>query len=72
MSHEIHKIAEAEAVTNVEGNMCGPAMRGAVALSGSLTRSRTDRTRRNLGDLMAGRVGCATPVRVGKAKAERR
>ena len=72
MSHEMHKIAEAEAVTNVEGNMCGPVMRGAVALPGSLTRSRTERTRRNLGDLMAGRAGCAAPVRDGKVKAERR
>jgi hypothetical protein len=31
LSHEIHDIAEAEAVSNVEGNMCGTAMRGADA-----------------------------------------
>src|SRR5690349_15440139 len=33
-------VAEAEAVGNVEGNMCGTAMRGAVALPGSETTSR--------------------------------
>ena len=36
MSLEKHKAAEAETVTNVEGNMCGPAMRGSVAPPGSV------------------------------------
>ena len=54
MSHEIHKIAEAEAVISVEGNMCGTVMRGAVALPGSKATSRTKGSRRNLGGLTSG------------------
>jgi hypothetical protein len=72
LSHDIHKIAEAEAVTKVEGDMCGSVMRGAVALPGSKTRSRTEGTRRNLGDLASVRAGCAAPDRVGKAKSRSR
>src|ERR1051326_3729430 len=34
LSHEIQKFAEAEAVSNVEGNMCGTVLRGADALPG--------------------------------------
>ena len=49
MSRERHKFAEAEAVSNVEGNMCGPAMRGADALPWSKTPSRRKGARRNLG-----------------------
>ena len=37
---------------NVEGNMSGPVMRGAVALPWSKTPSRTNGSRRNLGDLV--------------------
>jgi hypothetical protein len=55
LSHEIQNYAEAEAVSNVEGNMCGLVMRGADALPGSKTTSRTKGTRRNLGDLTSGR-----------------
>jgi hypothetical protein len=50
-SHEINNVAGAEAVVSVEGNMCGTAMRGSVALPGSKATSRKDGTRRNLGDL---------------------
>ena len=41
LSHEIPQIAEAEAVTVAEGYMCGAAMRGADAPSGSKATSRT-------------------------------
>ena len=51
MSHEILNIAGAEPVVFVEGNMCGAAMRGAVALPGSKATSRTKGSRRNLGGL---------------------
>jgi hypothetical protein len=36
LSHVIHKVAEAEAVTDAEGDMCGLVLREAVALPGSL------------------------------------
>jgi hypothetical protein len=51
LSRESHKTAEAEPVSNVEGNMCGPAMRGTDALPWSKNTSRTKGTRRNLGGL---------------------
>jgi hypothetical protein len=51
LSLENQNSAEAETVSNVEGNMCGPVMRGADALPWSKTTSRTKGTRRNLGDL---------------------
>lgn len=52
MSHEMLPIAEAEPVGNVEGNIDGTAMRGAVTLPGSETTSRRKGMRRNLGDLL--------------------
>jgi hypothetical protein len=55
LSLENHNSAEAETVSNVEGNMCGPVMRGADALPWSKNTSRTKGTRRNLGDLTLGR-----------------
>ena len=55
LSRESQNTAEAEPVSNVEGNMCGPVMRGADALPWSKTTSRTKGTRRNLGDLTFGR-----------------
>ena len=57
LSLEIPDIAEAETVDCVEGDMCGPVMRGADALPGSETASRTKGTRRNLGGLIPGRGG---------------
>jgi hypothetical protein len=69
LSHVMHKVAEAEAVTNVEGNMCGPVMRGTVAPPGSETRSRSQGSRRNLGDLVSGRrAGESAAVRSGKVR----
>ena len=73
LSHEIHDIAEAEAVSNVEGNMCGTAMRGADALPGSKTTSRTKGSRRNLGDLTFDPMGTLPPkVRIGKVRSRSR
>src|SRR5258708_6310825 len=48
LSREGHNTAEAEPVSNVEGNMCGPAMRGTDALPWSKNTSRTKGTRRNV------------------------
>ena len=42
-------------MNNVEGNMCGTAMRGADALPGSKATSRAKGSHRNLGDLVSGR-----------------
>ena len=72
LSHESPKIAEAETVSNVEGNMCGTAMRGADALPWSKTTSRTKGSRRNLEvSGSAGRLRAA-PVRIGKARSRSR
>jgi hypothetical protein len=68
MSHEIPEFAGAEAVTMAEGNMCGADMRGTVALPGSKATSRTNGTRRNLGDLLSDRtaLGLSGPRRRGE------
>ena len=55
MSHERSDIAGAEGFHSLEGNMCGTAMRGAVALPGSKATSRAKGSHRNLGDLVSGR-----------------
>ena len=72
LSLEIHYFAEAETVSNVEGNMCGTATRGADALPGSKTTSRTKGTRRNLGELTFDRWQYAPKVRIGKARSRSR
>jgi hypothetical protein len=66
LSHEILEVTGAEAVATAEGNMCGTAMRGADAPSGSEATSRTKGTRRNLGDLPPSAVASAAPGLVGK------
>ena len=53
MSLEMDKVAEAEPVISVEGNMCGTVMRGADALPGSKATSRAKGSHRKLGDLMS-------------------
>ena len=60
--------AGAEAVEDAEGNMCGAAMRGSVALPGSKATSRTKGTRWNLGDLLPGRAASSRtgPYREGE------
>ena len=72
LSHEIHNFAEAETVSNVEGNMCGTAMRGADALPRSKTPSRTKGSRRNLGDPTFGQRRQTALVRIGKARSRSR
>src|SRR5829696_7447145 len=70
-------IAEAATVGNVEGNMGGAIMRGAVAPPESQTTSRRKGARRNLGDLLspaaasavagrAGKLGRASPTRMAR------
>ena len=61
MSPEIFNVAGAEAVNDVEGDMCGAVMRGADALPGSKATSRTKGSRRNLGGLALGRRRHAGP-----------
>ena len=68
MSHERLEIAGAEVVATAEGNMCGAAMRGADALPGSEATSRTNGSRRNLGDLMPPAVASAIPGRDRKSR----
>ena len=68
MSREIHKPAEAEMFGDIEGNMCGAAMRGADALPRSKTPSRANGLRRNLGDLTSDRRRVTAPARIGKAR----
>lgn len=72
VSHDSDKIAGAETFSSVEGNMCGTAMRGSVALPGSRATSRTKGTRRNLGYLLPGRAAIAVSVRIGKARSRSR
>jgi hypothetical protein len=72
VSHDSDKIAGAETFSSVEGNMCGAAMRGSVALPGSRATSRTKGTRRNLGYLLPGRAAIAVSARIGKARSRSR
>ena len=72
MSLEIDKVAEAEPVINVEGNMCGTVMRGAVAPPGSKATSRRKGTRRNLRDLTLDQRLKSCVARIGKAKSRSR
>jgi hypothetical protein len=51
LSHERLDIAGAEGFHSPEGNMCGTAMRGAVALAESKATSRAKGLHRNLGGL---------------------
>jgi hypothetical protein len=66
LSHEILNVAGAETVFDVEGDMCGAVMRGAVALPGSKATSRTKGPRRNLGGLTLGRRRHAGPHAEGR------
>ena len=72
MSLEIDKVAEAEPVISVEGNMCGTVMRGAVAPPGSKATSRRKGTRRNLRDLTLDQRLKSCVARIGKAKSRSR
>src|ERR1700675_3463840 len=70
LSRESSNIAEAEAFSVAEGNMCGTVMRGADALPRSKTPSRTKGSRRNLGDPTLGQWRPAALVRIGKARSK--
>ena len=72
LSRESSKVAEAETVSNVEGNMCGTAMRGADALPWSKTTSRRKGTRRNLGGLATDRQAEILTAGIGKATSRSR
>ena len=68
MSHERSYIAGAESFYSLEGNMCGTAKRGAVALPGSKATSRSKGSHRKLGGLGSDRSGFAAagPHREGE------
>src|SRR5262250_1303307 len=72
LSHERKNVAEAETYGSVEGNMCGIAMRDAVAPPGSKATSRPKGTRRNLRDLMSGHRLQSRLVRIGKVRSRSR
>jgi hypothetical protein len=55
LSHERSDIAGAESFYSLEGDMCGTAMRGAVALPGSKATSRAKGSHQKLGGLVSGR-----------------
>ena len=68
MSHERKNFAEAETFGTVEGNMCGIAMRDAVAPPGSKATSRPKGARRNLRGLMSGHRLQSRLARIGKVR----
>ena len=72
LSREIHNVADAETVRNVEGDMCGAAMRGADGLPWSKIPSRTKGPRRNLGYLASDRGRETVSARIGKAMSRSR
>jgi hypothetical protein len=72
LSLEIPKVAEAEPVTSVEGNMCGTVMRGAVAPPGSKITSRRKGMRWNLRGLTLDHRLKSRLARIGKARSRSR
>ena len=72
LSRESSKVAEAETVSNVEGNMCGTAMRGADARSWSKSHhARRERVGTwEISCLTEWTVVC--PARVGKVRSRSR
>ena len=73
LSHERSDVAGAESFYSLEGNMCGTAMRGAVALPGSKATSRAKGAHRKLGDLVSDRQRRVRgTVRIGKARSRSR
>ena len=69
LSRERSDIAGAEGFHWLEGNMCGTAMRGAVALPGSKATSRAKGSHRKLGGLVSGRQRRVRgTVRIGKVR----
>ena len=72
LSHERSDIAGAESFYSLEGNMCGTAMRGAVALPGSKAASRAKGSHRKLGGLGSDRSALPLPARIGKVRSRSR
>ena len=73
LSRESHKTAEAEPVSNVEGNMCGSVMRGADALPWSKNTSRTKRKTSEPGRSHVRPMGTVpAKVRIGKVRSRSR
>jgi hypothetical protein len=73
LSHERSDIAGAECFYSPEGNMCGTAMRGAVALPGSKATSRAKGSHRKLGGLVSDRQRRVRgTVRIGKVRSRSR
>ena len=73
LSHERSYVAGAEGFHSLEGNMCGTATRGAVALPGSEATSRAKRSHRKLGGLVSDRQRRVRgTVRIGKARSRSR
>ena len=73
MSHERSYVAGAESFYSLEGNMCGTAMRGAVARPESKAISRAKGSHRKLGGLASGRQRRVRgTVRIGKARGRSR
>jgi hypothetical protein len=73
LSSEIQHLAEAETVSNVEGDMCGVVMRDADAPPESKTPSRTKGTRWNLGGLTPDLAAhCAGRAGIGKVRSHSR
>src|SRR5262249_1853457 len=73
LSHERSDVAGAESLYSLEGNMCGTAMRGAVALPGHKARSRAKGSRRKLGGLASDGQGRGRgTVRIGKVRSRSR
>jgi len=68
LSLEMSEAAEAETLIIVEGNMCGIAMRDAVAPPGSKATSRPKGARRNQRGLMSGHRLQSGLVRIGKVR----
>jgi hypothetical protein len=68
LSLERSDIAGAESFYSLEGNMCGTAMQGADALSGSKATSRANGSHRKLGGLGSDRndVAVGGPHREGE------
>ncbi len=73
LSRESHKTAEAEPVSNVEGNMCSPAMRGTDALPWSKNTSRTKRKTSEPGRSHVRPMDKSSPkARIGKVRSRSR
>jgi len=71
LSRERYKLAGAETVENVEGNMWRTVMRGAITLPWSKTPLRPKGPRRNLGDLTPPAVALAIPGHDRKSSGRR-